>query len=232
MMVSGSYGTVEGRETHQLETFWHFAPDLDVVKTGHAFVAQPKQPSLKDARLALLPMQDSGWTSELKPGFVSPAYGRKEPAVIMASSIRVPLPAEHASLLVPLLRPSDEPGTFFAVNTQGDSAGGGACAYRYDGLGKSHLMIFAGEEQSWTLGWWTSDSRFIYCGLEDGRVTHFILCGGSFVKLLEKSVFTHSQKVERLEWTKRAGTSQVFCSTDGAIPSFSESTLESSDSVF
>ena len=223
---------VEGREAHQLETSWHFAPDLEVVNTGQAFIAQPKRSSEGDARLALLPLQDSGWNSELKSGFVSPAYGRKEPAAVVASTARAQLPIEHASLIVPLLHPSDLLGALLAVSVPEDSGGGSIHAYRYDGLGKSHLMIFAGGERTWSFGRWTSDARFIYCDLKDGRVTHFILCGGSFAKLLGKSAFTYPQKVERLEWTKQAGTGQAFCSDCAAIKAFSEVVLESCDSVF
>ncbi len=221
---------LEGREAHQLETSWHFAPDLEIVKTKQTFIARPKRSSHDDTRLALLPMQDSGWNSEVKSGFVSPAYGCKEPAAVAVSSARIQLPAEHASLLVPLLRPSDEPGAFLTISTPENS--GGASAYRYDGLGKSHVMIFASGEQPWTLGPWASDARFIYCGLENGRVIHFILCGGSFAKLNEKSTFAYPQRVERLEWTKQAGARQTFCSEDAAIKAFSEVVLEFRDSVF
>ncbi len=223
---------IEGRETHQLETSWHFASDLDVVQTGHAFIVQPKQLAGNETRLALLPLKNPGWRSELKSGFVSPSYGRKEPAAVVASSARIKLPTEHASLLVPLPRSSDEPGTFFDLGTQENSREEVVHAYRYDGLGKSHLMIIPGEEKPWTFGPWTSDASFIYCGLEDGRVSHFILSGGSFAKLNGNSAFTYPDKVERLEWINRAGTIQTFCSDDAALKTFSEIVLESCDSVF
>jgi hypothetical protein len=216
----------EGQGVHQLETFWHFAPDLVLVKNGDAFVAQFKQPSQENTRLALLPMQDSGRTSEVKSGFVSPAYGSKVPAAIVASKIQAQLPAEHASLLTPLLHPSGEPGRLFSVSNAD------VHAYRYDGLGQSHLMVFAGEKQNWSFGPWTSDARFIYCRLEDNYVTHFILCDGSLVKLKEQSVFAHRDKVERLEWTKRDGAAQAFCSKDAATKDFSENVLGSCDSIF
>jgi Heparinase II/III-like protein/Heparinase II/III N-terminus len=223
---------VEGRETHQLETSWHFASDLDVVQTEHAFIAQPKLFSGKEPQLALLPLKDSGWRSELKSGFVSPSYGTKEPAAVVVSSARIKLPGEHASLLVPLLNVSDEPGIFLALNTPANSTGATAHAYRYDGLGKSHLMIIAEKESIWTFGPWTSDANFIYCGLEDGRIVHFILCGGSFAKLNGEPAFTYHEKAERLEWINRAGTIQTLCSDDAAIETFSAVSLESCDSVF
>jgi hypothetical protein len=218
---------VEGRETHQLETFWHFAPGLEIVKSGKAFIAR----SQEGTRLALLPLQDSGWSSELKSGVVSPSYGTKVPASVVASSVQSKLPLEHASLLVPLLHPSGAPGTFLSSNTPGGSVGGTVRAYRYDGSGKSHLMIFAGEGK-WSLGPWTSDAKFVYCGLEHNQVMHFVLCEGSFASVNGKSVFAHRDKVERLEWMKQPGTNQTFCSNDASIRDFADGVLEACDSVF
>jgi hypothetical protein len=209
---------VEGRETHPLEISWHFAADLEVAQFGQSFIAQ----SERAVRLALLPMQDSGWNSELKSGLVSPAYGKNEPAAVVVSSARVQLPIEHATLIAPLLHASDEPGTLRSISTPEDSASSGVHAYRYDGLGKSHLLIFAESDHSWSFGPWTSDARFVYCGMEDNRITHFILCDGSLATLKGKSVFANHEKVERLEWTV----------LDGAIKHFSDAALKSCDSVF
>jgi uncharacterized heparinase superfamily protein len=216
---------VEGRGTHQLETSWHFAQDLEIIQNRNAFVAQLEQSSPDGTRLALLSTQDSGWKLQLKSGFVSPAYGLKEPAAIVVSSTRAQLPAEHATLIRPLLQASDEPGVFFSTSTPADSAGG-VNAYRYDGLSQSHLVIFAREEE-WRFGPWTSDARFVYCCLEDGRVAHFILCDGSFIKLRGQSILAHGDKVERLEWVKQSGTGQIFCSEDAAIKDFLEAGFES-----
>jgi hypothetical protein len=211
---------VEGRGTHQLESFWHFAPDLEIIENGKAIIARSKEPT----RLALLPLQDSGWSSELRSGFVSPAYGTKVSAAIVASRVQAQLPVEHASLLVPLLHASDIPGTFRSGRTSGKVS-----VYRYDGLGKSHVMIFA-QETKWNLGPWTSDATFVYCRLEHDRITHFVLCDSSFASVNGKSVFAHRDKVERLEWTNRSGASQTFCSDDASIKDFSEAVLESCDS--
>jgi hypothetical protein len=93
-------------------------------------------------------------------------------------------------------------------------------------------MIFAAEQSSWSFGPWTSNASFIYCGLEGQRVTHFILCAGSFARLKGQSVFAHRDKVDRLEWTKRAGTRQAVSSDEGALKTFSAGALEDSDSVF
>jgi hypothetical protein len=215
---------VEGQETHQLEVSWHFASDLEVVQVGEAFVAQPQQ----DVRLALLPTRDSGWTSEMKSGFASPAYGQKGPAAILVSRTRVRLPVEHATLIAPLLHASGEPGTLRSISTLSS----GVHAYRYDGLGKSHLLIFAESEHSWSFGPWTSDARFVYCQLGDNCVTHFILCDGSMATLKGQSVFANREKVERLEWTLHDGASEASCSNDAAIKHFSDTALKLCDSVF
>jgi uncharacterized heparinase superfamily protein len=223
---------VEGRQTHQLKLSWHFAPDLDVVKIGEVFFAHPKPPAQNEVRLALLSTPDSGWNSELKSGFVSPAYGEKEEAPLLISSVHCQLPAEHATLLAPLLHASDRPGELRSAAAPEHSSSGAFRAYRYDGLDKVHLLIFAEEQPSWSFGPWTSDATFLYCAIEEKRVTHFVLCAGKRVTLHGKSVFASRDRVERLEWTKRNGTSDTFCSDDGAIKDFSSVVLDACDSLF
>ncbi|HEX4424302.1 MAG TPA: alginate lyase family protein [Terriglobales bacterium] len=215
---------VEGRETHQLEISWHFAADLKIVRVGQAFVAQEH-----GLRLALLPVNTSDWKSELTSGFVSPAYGKKEPAPIVVSSTQVRIPIEHSTLIVPLLHAFDEPGTLLTLTTPADA---GVHAYRYDGLGKSYLLIFAENNHSWSFGPWTSDAGFLCCEIVDNCVTRFILCDGGKVALNGNSVFANRQKIERLEWAQSKGASKVFCSEDAAIKHFSEEALISSASVF
>jgi hypothetical protein len=223
---------VEGRQTHQLMLSWHFAPDLDVVKIGEVFFAHPKPGAQGDLRLALLSTPDSGWNSELKSGWVSAAYGAKEPAPLVISSVHCQLPAEHATLLAPLLHASDRPGELQSVAAPAPSSSGAISAYRYEELDKLHLLIFAEVQPSWSFGPWTSDARFLYFAIEDKRVTHFVLCAGKMVTLHGKSVFTSRDGVERLEWTRRDGTSETFCSDEGAIKDFSSVVLDACDSLF
>ena len=214
----------QGKQSHNLETFWHFAPDLTVTKNERGFVAAHSQaaPEEPRVRLALLPVEDSGWLTEFSSGSVSPTYGEKESAAVVRCSARVRLPAEHAVLLraVSLF---DSFGQFTCV----DAPDNAAQAYRYDEPGKSHSMIFANrEKETWTCDGLTSDARFLYYCVEEGRLTHFILCQGQSVNLRGKPILAHNRKIERFEQVLREGSNRTLSSDELAKNSWSRNAVE------
>jgi hypothetical protein len=212
----------EGRERHYIETSWHFASDVEVHDAQGSFVASASRPERDhEPRLALVPAQDSGWTFELSWDEVSPAYGIKHPAPMVRIGAHVELPAEHATLISPLLHPSDEPGRLSRLNEPRHDR---ICGYRYDGSDSTHFMIFSSDHEKWALGPFVSDAEFLFCRLQDGEIAQFILCNGSFASLRGKTVFTHVRKVARLEWLDQSGVS----ASDGeAALSLSEDLLRS-----
>jgi hypothetical protein len=205
----------DGRESHDLETNWHFAPELTVTNQKSVFIAAAgEEPRV---RLGLLPVEDSGWLTELRSGYVSSAYGRKDSAPVVRCSARVQLPVEHAVLLqaVSLF---DNFGKFTYEGNPDNSAH----AYRYDESGKSHFMIFSKpEKETWTSCGWTSDARFLYYCDEERRLTHFILCHGQLAHLKGKPVLAHNRKIERFEWLLQDGVPRTFSSDELAQNSWS-----------
>ena len=93
----------EGRGSHLLETFWHFAPELKVKEQDGIVLAEsPITGSYaKSARLALLLDPNSAWRTEITAGFISPAYGSKQSAPVMRVSAEVELPEDCGVLLLP-----------------------------------------------------------------------------------------------------------------------------------
>jgi hypothetical protein len=209
---------VEGGEFHDLETFWHFAPELTVTKSENVFMAVRSQVAGESPmRLGLLPVECSGWSAELCSGYVSSAYGRKDSAAIARCSARAQLPAEHAMLLH-AVSVSNRFGKF----THESALNNSATAYRYDESGKSHFMIFANlDKETWTCRGWTSDARFLYCCFDEGRLTHFILCEGSFAHSENNPLLAHNRKMEWFEWQIREGLPRIFSSDDRAQNSWS-----------
>src|SRR5439155_20145643 len=111
----------EAKDLHQLDLFWHFAPDLTVTPSGNTFIVAPSQrpqAARGGIRLVLLPQEDAGWASELASSIFSPAYGRKEPAPVVRFRAKVKLPAEFATLIVPLRTASDKPGKFVTLGRE------------------------------------------------------------------------------------------------------------------
>ncbi|PYV99682.1 MAG: hypothetical protein DMG89_06710 [Acidobacteria bacterium] len=225
----------DGRGSHQLEVFWHLAPDLAIVRTELGFITGPLGASLATdsdevMRLALVPAEDSAWNSELLPGYVSPCYGKKEPAPVLRVSGHIALPADCAMLLLPLKHPSDRPGKLSPSVKRASPVR--VRAYRYEGAESTHYIVFANHQQAWTLGSLSSDARFLYCAIKNSRMAHFVLCRGSFASINAHQVFCHHCSVERFEWTSSGGQVKSFSSDEGVVRSFANVALEFRDSVF
>jgi hypothetical protein len=207
---------VEGQQPHLLQSFWHFAPGLMVTEeAGTITVTRPE--SLPDGdpaaiALALLPVQSPAWTTELRSGLVSPAYGATQPAPVVCFSATVPLPSESAVLLVPLTR-ATKLGKFASIQESGPSA---VRAYRYD-VARSTRYIFLGGNGSWRCGPWSSDASLLYCALEDGRLEHVVMVSGSYARWQDKQFIVHPTRVERFEWVAGDGGTKTFSSDRAAL---------------
>jgi hypothetical protein len=207
---------VDGRQTHQLETFWHFAPRLDVRQEGNVLIASPvDRRGEHDGRhcwsLALLPENSPAWEAEITTGEISPAYGARESAPLVRLHARVPLPIETAALLVPIV--NDAKAGEFTKLTKLPAE---VQAYRYTVAQTSHHLFFCERTRDWSCRGWSSDARFLYARVEDGHLEHLVVCGGSQVKWQDRTLVSHRAPVERFELL---GTQKglEFASSDPAM---------------
>jgi hypothetical protein len=222
-----------GRGTHQLEIFWHFAPDINIRAIENGFIAEPHRQNHNarpSAALTLLATKDAAWSNELISDFVSPAYGEKEPAPVVCVSGKVSLPASYATILKPLAEGSGGNGTLDRIS----EAGSAIHVYRYDEdeSGGTHLMIFNDGENNWTVGRWSSDAKFVYFRMQNQQLNHLILSDGSYFQMNERFVLQHPQKIDRFEWDNRAGVANIFSSDNSAEQAFSKDVAVSCDSIF
>ena len=218
---------VEGRKQHRLETSWHFAHDLQVDDVDGSYVAfNPEFSGNNAVRLALVPHQDSGWRWDLGRTEISPAYGMKVPAQVLRASAEVSLPAECAILIAPLLVGSEKLGRLRELTAKETRGSGAVRGYQYDAVGRKHSIMFSAGGENWTVGPWTSDAEFFYCGVRDGEVAQFVVCNGSFVKFDGESLFAHAQKVAYLEWRNDTSGAHISSSDDDAILSVSLSAIQ------
>jgi hypothetical protein len=195
----------EGKGSHLLEIFWHFAPDLVVRKKEEQgiLIAESLHTdgNLESSGLAIIVDGRSAWKTEVTEGFVSPAYGSKEIAPVVRASINAALPEECGVLLLPIARSSDI-GTFSAVDEQPVR---GVCGYRYQTLHSSEFIFFGQNNTPWTCGLWTSDASFLYCKLEGSRFVHVIMVSGSFAEWRGKRFVSQPLATECFEWADGAG---------------------------
>ena len=216
-----------GNGAHLLETSWHFAPDLEVNAREGCFVATPRAREESNF-LTLLPVADPRWKSELLSKHVSPAYGAKLSAPVVRCSAQLPLPTEHAVLLLAAVGGVEESGAFFRDdNQQTRSAEAPESVYRYKNGDTSHGIIFRqAQKTAWNFGPWASDAHFLYFCVRDRRVNHLAFCEGSFAQFQGRSLISHNAALQWSEWTDREGSQQLACSDESVAGSFSASALD------
>ena len=216
-----------GKGAHELEVFWHFAPDLKVVEAINGCLAQPEAAEASNQTgFGLVTVLNSNWKCEVVAGDFSPAYGCKVPAPTVRVTAQAQLPARLATVLIPSIR-DPELGTLVEMN------GDFVCGYRFTHGSQTDYVIFNEREgTSWSMGPWSSDADFLHCRVENRRVIQLVFCAGSFVKVQGQGVLTHHRKIERFEWRNQSGVRRIFSSDDTAGHSLSEGPFESDVPVF
>ena len=220
---------LKGRQEHLIEGFLHLAPDLELIRQDNFLLARAKAAgdgNIAEAQLNIHNSAGQNWEIEVSSTPFSPAYGLRIAAPLLCIRARLSLPQEHAFLLVPCSG-ENQPGSFSEIH---DEHGNRARAYRYDDAERLDYFFFAEGGGSWNFGSWASDASFLYCGLEDGHLTGFVLLDGSYARWQEKAIVTHCRQVERFEWTRR--TDRNPSSSDpAALEYFVGSSLDCPDPV-
>jgi hypothetical protein len=194
---------VLGEGEHAVDINWHLSPDL--MEKGDAFLDHKGQNGLQ-----ILGVEGHGWRREVRQGWWSPVYGKKEPAPVLHFGTVARLPVEFVTLLTPVPAAPRQVGKLnvFAARTEK------ALAYRYETADQTHMMVFAGRQRPWTVAEWESDAEFLYWGQQ--RLTgegDLILCNGSHLDARGKRMISASSAILRCE-VKAAGQSVEFFSSD------------------
>jgi hypothetical protein len=190
----------EGRARHLLETFWHFAADVEVKESqgGILATASAAGEDPQSVTMALLVERHSLWKTEITEGSVSPAYGCKQVAPVLRIAANTQLPAECGVLLLPICQFSDI-GVFSSLGESATSFRK-IGAYRYRSPQAIELLFFSDDPLPWTCGLWSSDASFLYCKLENGRFTQVIMVDGSFAEWSGKRFVSLRERTGKFEW--------------------------------
>lgn len=193
----------EGTGRHELEIFWHFASDLKLRSENNTFVAESPSgmEAARSGDLVLQTCPEAPWVTSLETALISPAYGAACSAPVITLRASMQLPADSAALLIPQSR-NAALGELSSIQTR---AALGVRAYRYHTNHEDHYFFFAETDSPWECGPWSSDTKFLYCCLEDSQLTHLILVGGGFCKWHATELVTLNRRIERFEWLQRGG---------------------------
>jgi Heparinase II/III N-terminus/Heparinase II/III-like protein len=210
--------SIEGEGRHHLEISWRLSPDLQLLPNDVFRLNGSSQ------GLALLTVRNHGWSEEVHKGPWSPAYGLQRTTTVLKFDTTCRVPAEFASVLVPLTQTAQTPGKLTCVSPQNAKIH----AYRYQENQIDHQFFFSKSGERWSYGPVASDAEFVCLTQLPGQSMDVIFCGGTYIELDGSRLLTASRVVDRCEIVNRE-TVQVFCSEPQAIakwPSSSKRTLE------
>jgi hypothetical protein len=187
---------LQGAGRHHLETSWHFAPgSLSTIPGGATFVTD------NQAALALLFSANQSYLQQIREGWYSPVYGKRELSPVLQFSTQAQLPAEFATLLIPAPKFNTSPGLLHTL--EAGHPGMRTRAYRFSLGGKvNYLFFFADASGRWEVGSWASDARFLFCAASaDDSPRHMVICDGTFVEAKGRRVFNSAKGPVRGEWS-------------------------------
>lgn len=201
-----------GRAEHELEIRWHFAPDLEVqpVSPGRVEISRAgAQPG--ESRLALMVPEDvpenTGWQTpmEVTNTQLSPAYGALQPAPMVRCRAQVLLPTEIATVLVPDAIPQNisQNNRLHTESRLVSSRQADVRVYELDYHNQSERFFFALGDQPWSFGPWSSDARVLYCRIENNKLEHLILIGGTYASWQGERLLQAPEPSEFFEWRKQ-----------------------------
>jgi hypothetical protein len=187
--------SVLGETEHDLEIFWHFAPDIDLEIRDGSLAARRE-----DEQLILL--SADSWEASVGESFVSSAYGAKSPAPVGAFKTRRKLPAAHGTLMV-AARASQDTGRF----TVSGAASGGATGYVYEHGGITDQVIFRNDGTHWAMASLASDAELLFIRRNDREIVYLAICSATFIEVDGRRIFSSPDRVRRFEWTPDASVS-------------------------
>jgi hypothetical protein len=203
---------------HQIEVWWHFAPDLEVRSVGAGRVeisSSGTQPSaaLNDAALTLMVPEGTVWesTMEITKTVIWPAYGAFQPAPLVRCNARAALPADLATVLIPqraAIQQLDEasvpPHSVRQLEPRFASMAQAAVqVYELAYHDASHGFFFARGNDPWSFGPWSSDAQVLYCRIEEEKLEHLVVIGGTQVLWQGEPLLKSARPSEFFEWRRR-----------------------------
>ncbi len=198
----------EGGGPHQLDLTWQLGEGIVLLSApSNGAVLFGTNSAGDKQQFAFVPLQNHGWSQQVRQGSVSPVYGRQEPAAVLRFGTRTDLPAEFAILLLSSARDVEKPGVLTEIRETGSPARG----YCYTRSSTSHYVFFAEGGKNWNLGPWESDAQFLYFGTASDGGQHCIICDGSYAQSGGQRVALKYQ-VPRFELVTDGAGRQTYCS--------------------
>ncbi|MFZ3340242.1 MAG: hypothetical protein WA213_05125, partial [Terriglobales bacterium] len=190
------------------------------------FVGFHREDEENNSSLALILPNQAGWSTSIALGRISPAYGRVESAPTLRSAARVKLPAEIATALIAGGRAnaSHSAGSGQSMSSTREAA---VQVYELRDDADHHAFFFARGKQPWSSGPWSSDAEVLYCRVENEKLAHFIVIGGSSAAWRGEALLNADGPFHFFEWRRRDGIISSERESISTTPAFDELTTSS-----
>lgn len=179
---------ISGSGEHQLDLFWHLAPELrpDPVHTN--FFAD------EYVGIQIVTLESNDWVRTIERQPHSAKYGVRETHAAMHLAAQKQLPIEFVTVLQPVRKGESLERTLsFITSSKTNSVMG----YRYQS-GETEHLIFFGQSGPWKLAEWSSDAEFLYSKTSpSGRL--LICCHGTYADWNSRRIITAKKPVLRVE---------------------------------
>jgi hypothetical protein len=188
-----------GQEEHELEVLWHFAPGVQLRQQGTTMVAISNSSSAEGEHpiLNLIVPDETTWQLEITRRLISPAYGLFQPAPRVRAHARLRLPAETATVLQAHPRAVAQDVTLAGMRHAAVQV------YELVDGDSNHGFCFALDERPWNFGPWFSDAEFLYCRIEEQKLVHLVMVGGTCLAWQGQEMLRAPGPSAFFEWRKQ-----------------------------
>jgi hypothetical protein len=73
----------------------------------------------------------------------------------------------------------------------------------------NHGFCFAIDKRPWNFGPWFSDAEFLYCRIEEEKLMHLVVVGGTSVSWQGEAILQATAPSDFFEWRKKDGFAGV-----------------------
>jgi len=197
----------EGKGVHKLELACHLGAGLQPLTSENKFYAADNP----EYGIALVGCKNDRWQRELQPSWWSPVYGRKEESWTIRYRSECELPAEYATIVMPLTNQGQSSGSLRSVS---EIDGTEVRGYLYELDLEQHGFFFrqgAGPlgARPWLQAGWASDAEFLYYRADSRGLRDVYFYNGSYVEAGGKRLASSHSAVAYCQLITQGDTTQV-----------------------
>ena len=144
----------------------------------------------------------------------SPAYGERQPRLVLRLETHQKLPAEFATLLLPTAHATDVRKFPRLHQLEASQVAG----YRLTWKSEEHNLFFSRHSGPWSLGQWASDAEFLYWS-HDRSTGHrlLIFCNGTYADVGGHRLLSSTRPVRYAEVAVGRGATRISSSDPDAL---------------